>query len=80
MYYFTIISSKDISAQSVTCFRCIRAPDVIPGKDVVLRKNCVCISHLSQAWCIRSVQTLGVKKIKILFVPRCEEEDYYFIL
>jgi hypothetical protein len=30
IYYFTIISFEDISVQSVTCFRYIFAPDVIP--------------------------------------------------
>jgi hypothetical protein len=32
IYYLllTIISFEDISFQSVTCFRCIRAPDVTP--------------------------------------------------
>jgi hypothetical protein len=42
-YYFTIIIIEDISVQSVTCFRYIRAPDVtlLPSarKDVVIHKN-----------------------------------------
>jgi hypothetical protein len=38
MYYFMIISFEDISVQNVSCFRCIRAPDVTPIL-VVLRQN-----------------------------------------
>jgi hypothetical protein len=32
MYYlfFMIISFEDISVKIVTCFRCVRAPDVTP--------------------------------------------------